>query len=34
LLHQPMSGLYHFTGYEACGPPVGFEDNDADVSTG
>ena len=30
---QPMSGLYHFTGYEG-GPPVGFEDNDADVSTG
>lgn len=30
---QPMSGLYHFIGYED-GPPVGFEDNDADVNTG
>ena len=30
---HPMSGLQQFTGYEG-GPPVGFEDNDADVTTG
>lgn len=30
---HPMSGLQQFTGYEG-GAPVGFEDNDADVTTG